>query len=271
MNKSQVADHRLADGGRLRYEIGGHGEPVVFVHGFSLDRSMWEPQWAPVSARHRAIRYDLRGYGESTLPDGPYTHVGDLGALLGALEARPAHVVGLSMGGIVALGFALAAPDAVRSLALVDTVLDGYRMGEAWSQRWRTIVAAARGGDVAEAKRLWLEHELFATARATPAVGRAVGAMLDRYSGWHWSHQDPVGAAARPAIELLASVAAPTLVVVGERDLPDFQDIARRLARDVPRATLTVIAQAGHLPNLEAPDTFNDVLLAHLAACGAGC
>jgi 3-oxoadipate enol-lactonase len=270
MDGSQVADHPLADGGLLRYEIGGHGEPVVFVHGFSLDRSLWEPQWAAVSARHRAIRYDLRGYGESTLPDGPYTHVGDLGALLGALEARPAHVVGLSMGGIVALGLALKAPDAVRSLALIDTVLDGHRMSEAWSQRWRTIVATARGGDVAGAKRLWLAHELFATSRALPDVRVAVGAMLDRYSGWHWSHQDPVGAAARPATELLASVAVPTLVVVGERDLPDFQDIARRLARDVPRATLTVIAQAGHLPNLEAPDEFNDVLLAHLSACGAG-
>jgi 3-oxoadipate enol-lactonase len=270
MSASRVADHMLSDGGRLRYEIGGHGEPVVFVHGFSLDRSMWEPQWAPVSARHRAIRYDLRGYGESTPPDSPYTHVGDLGALLGALEARPAHVVGLSMGGIVALGLALEDPDAVRSLALVDTVLDGYRMSEAWSTRWRTIVAAARDGDVAEAKRLWLGHELFATVRATPDVCVAVGAMLDRYSGWHWSHRDPVGAAARPAIERLASVVTPTLVVVGERDLPDFQDIARRLARDVPRATLTVIAGAGHLPNLEAPDEFNDVLLAHLSACSAG-
>jgi len=243
---------------------------VVLVHGFGLDRSLWDPQWEALATRYRAIRYDLRGYGESTLPDGPYTHVGDLGALLGALDARPAHLVGLSMGGSVALGLALEAPASVRSLTLVDTVLDGYRMSDAWTQRWRAVVAAARGGDLAAARRLWREHELFATALDRPAPGARVEAMLARYSGWHWSHKDPVGAAARPAIELLPSVIAPTLVVVGERDLPDFQGIARRLATDIPQAALAVIARAGHLPNLEAPDAFNEALLAHLAACGAG-
>lgn len=270
MSGHQVADHVLADGGRLRYEIAGRGEPVVFVHGFGLDRSLWEPQWAALRGRYRAIRYDLRGYGESTLPAGPYTHDGDLGALLDACQARPAHLVGLSMGGSVALRLALEAPGAVRSLTLVDTMLEGYRMSEAWSQRWRAVVAVARGGDVAAAKRLWREHELFATARGRPEVGAQLEAMLARYSGWHWSHKDPAGAAARPAIELLPSVAVPTLVVVGEHDLPDFHGIARRLAADVPRATLAVIAAAGHVPNLEAPDAFDAVLLAHLAARGAG-
>jgi len=269
MSGQPIADYVSADGGRLRYETGGRGEALVFVHGFGLDRSLWDPQWAAFSARYRAIRYDLRGYGESTLPAGPYTHVGDLGALLGALAAQPAHLVGLSMGGSVALGLALESPAMVRSLTLVDTILDGYRMSEAWSQRWRAVVAAARGGDVAAAKRLWREHELFASARARAEVGAPLEAMLARYSGWHWSQKDPVGAPARPAIERLAGVAVPTLIVVGERDLPDFQGIARRLASDIPQATLAVIAQAGHVPNLEAPQAFNEVLLAHLAAHGA--
>jgi 3-oxoadipate enol-lactonase len=268
--ESSVAAYRCADGGRLVYETAGSGEPVVLVHGFGLDRALWDPQWTVLGARYRAIRYDLRGHGDSTLPAGPYTHVGDLGALLAALNARPAHVVGLSMGGNIALGLALEAPAAVRSLTLVDSVLDGYRMGEAWSQRWRAVVAAARGGDLAAAKRLWRAHELFASTRARPEVSAPLEAMLDRYSGWHWSHKDPLGAAVRPVIERLPSVAAPTLVVVGEQDLPDFQGIARRLAADLPRATLAVIAHAGHVPSLEAPDVFNEALLAHLGACGAG-
>lgn len=260
----------MADGGRLRYESDGCGEPVVLVHGFALDRSLWDPQVAALAAHYRVVRYDLRGYGDSTPPAGPYSHAGDLAALLAALDARPAHVVGLSMGGHVALGLALEEPTAVRSLTLVDSTLDGYRMGEAWAQRWRAVVAAGRGGDLAAAKRLWLEHELFATTRAKPGVDAPVAAMLERYSGWHWSHKDPVDAPARPAIERLTSVAVPTLVVVGEHDLPDFQGIARRLAAGIPRARLAVVAHAGHVPSLEAPDAFNEALLAHLGACGAG-
>jgi 3-oxoadipate enol-lactonase len=263
---SQASVFRCPDGGHLRYSTAGSGEPVVLIHGFSLDRTLWDAQWPAVSARYRAVRYDLRGYGESSLPEGPYSHVTDLVALLEALDARPAHVVGLSMGGRVALQLALEAPAAVRSLTLVDSVLDGYPMDDAWSQRWRALVAAGKAGDVPQAKRLWLEHELFAPLSAKPDVATALGAMVERYSGWHWGHRDPGAGGARPALELLATVTAPTLVVVGEHDLPDFQRIARRLAADIPRATLEVVAGAGHVPNLEAADAFNAILLAHLDA-----
>ena len=263
---SQALEFSCADSGRLHYEMAGSGTPVVLIHGFALDRTLWNPQWPAVMQRGRAIRYDLRGYGESTLPEGPYDHVADLRALLAALDAQPAHLVGLSMGGRVALQLALEAPTAVRSLTLVDSVLDGYRMSDAWSQQWRAVVALGKGGDLPGAKRLWLEHELFALTRSRPGPAEALAAMLARYSGWHWQHADPGGAPARPAIELLSTVAVPTLIVVGEHDLPDFHGIARRLAADIPGSTLRVIVGAGHLPSLEAPREFNDLLLAELAA-----
>jgi pimeloyl-ACP methyl ester carboxylesterase len=123
---------------------------------------------------------------------------------------------------------------------------------------------------VPAAQRLWLAHELFAPIAARPEVAAALAAMVQRYSGWHWWHKDPLLAPDRPAIERLATVAAPTLVVVGARDIDDFQAIARRLAAGIPAATLRVIAGAGHTPNLEAPEAFNAALLAHLSACGAG-
>ncbi len=264
MSTLEPREFACADGGRLHYEVAGSGEPVVLVHGFSLDRAFWDPQWQALAARYRVIRYDLRGYGGSTLPTGPYSHVADLEALLAALEARPAHVVGLSMGGAVALGLALDVPRAVRSLTLVDSVLDGHRMSDDWGQRWRAVVAAGRAGDIDEARRLWSAHELFAPARNRPAAAVALAAMLARYSGWHWAEKDPVLAAATPAIARLGAVQVPTLVVVGEHDLPDFHGIAERLAAGIPGARLEVVADAGHLPNLEAPAAFNAVLLAHL-------
>ena len=263
--ETRSGEFHCPGGGSLRYATAGDGVPVVLIHGFSLDHSMWEPQW-PVLRRYRAVRFDLRGYGESTPPAGPYAHVDDVAALLAFLQAGPAHVVGMSMGGRVALQFALERPRAVRSLTLVDSVLDGYRMSDAWVRHWRAVVAVAEAGDLARAKRLWLEHDLFAPARARTDVAPALEAMVARYSGWHWSHADPGRAPARPASELLATVSVPTLVVVGEFDLPDFQAIARCVVAEVPRATLKVIAGAGHLVNLEAADEFNEALLGHLDA-----
>lgn len=263
---ARSAEFRCPDGGRLRYQAAGDGVPVVLVHGFALDQAMWQPQWPALRQRCRAIRHDLRGYGESSLPDGPYSHVDDLLALLEHLRAGPAHVVGLSMGGRVALQLALERPSAVRSLTLVDSVLDGFRMSDAWGQHWRRIVAVAEAGDVAQARQLWLEHELFAAARSRADVAPALEAILARYSGWHWNHADPGRLPARPAGEVLATVSVPTLVVVGDLDLPDFQAIARRVVAEVPRATLKVIAGAGHLANLEAADEFNETLLGHLGA-----
>src|SRR5664279_1549629 len=114
------------DGGRLFYSIAGAGEPAVLIHGFGLDSAMWDAQWPVLQQRHRAIRYDVRGFGGSTVPGATYSHSEDLLGLLDFLGARPAHVIGLSMGGRLALRFALDHPDAVKSLTLIDSALEGY-------------------------------------------------------------------------------------------------------------------------------------------------
>jgi 3-oxoadipate enol-lactonase len=115
-----------ADGGCLQYATAGDGAPVVFVHGFGLDSSMWDPQWAAFAKRHRVIRYDMRGYGGSSVPEGAYSHTEDLLALIDFLGAHPAHLVGLSLGGRVALRVAAQHPEVVRSLTLADPALDGH-------------------------------------------------------------------------------------------------------------------------------------------------
>ena len=257
-----------ADGGELRYSTAGTGEPVVLIHGLGLDAGMWDPQWRVLQKEFRVIRYDLRGFGNSTLPTGPYSHCDDLLALLDFLEARPAHVVGLSMGGRVALRFALEQPASVRSLSLIDAALDGYAWSDEWTRRMDAILDAAGNGDLGAAKRLWLAHELFAPANLDPRLAVALAAMVERYSAWHWWNADPVRRPVSPAIRELASVPAPTLVLVGELDLPDFQTIARHLAAGIPRATLRTIAGAGHMANMEAPAMVNELLLAHLRTFG---
>jgi 3-oxoadipate enol-lactonase len=256
-----------ADGARLPYSSAGSGQPVVLIHGLGLDAAMWDPQWQALQQEFRVIRYDIRGFGNSTLPTGPYSHSDDLAGLLDFLEARPAHVVGLSMGGSMALRFALEQPGAVRSLTLIDAALEGFSWSETWIRRMKAIQMAARNGDVEAAKQLWLAHELFAPAQRDPQLADRLRAMIEGYSAWHWHNADPVRKAPAPAIRELARVAHPTLVLVGELDLADFQDIARLLAAGIPHAVLRTIAGAGHMANMEAPAAVNALLLAHLRAC----
>jgi pimeloyl-ACP methyl ester carboxylesterase len=254
------------DGGQLRYFISGKGQPVVLIHGFGLDASMWKPQWPVLQDEFRAIRYDLRGFGGSTVPTGPYSHSEDLFALLDSLEARPAHLVGLSMGGHIALRFVLEHPNSARSLTVIGSALEGFSWSEAWTRSMGAIVSAARSGDAHSATQLWLAHELFAPARREAGREAALAAMIERYSAWHWRNADPARKAERRAIEDLSAVACPALVIAGELDLPDFQTIARRLAAEIPGAKLATVAGAGHMANMEASAAVNELLLAHLRA-----
>jgi pimeloyl-ACP methyl ester carboxylesterase len=227
---------------------------------------MWDAQWPVLRHEFRAIRYDFRGFGGSTLPTGTYSHSADLLALLDFLEARPAHVIGLSMGGRHALRFALDQPGAVRSLTLIDSALEGHAWSDGWNQKMAAIVAAAKNGQVGAAKQLWLSHELFAPAQRDLRLAADLAAMVDVYSAWHWQNADPVQRPASPAISELSTLTCPTMVIVGELDLPDFKDIARRLAAEIPGAALRVVPGAGHMANMEAPSAVNELILAHLRA-----
>jgi 3-oxoadipate enol-lactonase len=257
---------RCRDGGCLNYSIAGSGDPVVLIHGMGLDASMWDPQMPVLAREFRVIRYDLRGFGASTLPDGPYSHSDDLLGLLEFLGTPSAHIIGLSMGGRIALRFALEHPKAVRSLTLIDSALDGFAWCQEWRDQMNTIVHAARRGDIREARRLWLDHELFAPARSNSELAASLAAMVERYSGWHWANTDPVRLAGPPSALQLPSLAARTLVIVGDLDLPDFKEIAQRLSSGILHSTLCEIPGAGHMSNMEAPAAVNDRLLEHLRA-----
>lgn len=255
-----------ADGGELRYCTAGSGEPVVLIHGLGLDAAMWDAQWPVLQREFRVIRYDVRGFGGSSIPTGPYSHADDLFGLLEFLDARPAHVVALSMGGRLALRFALDRPSAVSSLTLIDPSLEGFPWSESWTRSMEPILAAALNGTVDAARQLWLDHELFAPARREWQIAAALTAMVERYSVWHWRNADSLRMSASPAIQCLASVSCPTLIILGELDLPDFKDIAQHLANEIPGAVLSTIADAGHMANMEAPAAVNELLLAHLRA-----
>lgn len=253
-------------GTRLWYEVAGRGPPIVLVHGFALDARMWDEQVGALAKSHQVIRYDMRGFGRSALPDQTsYSASADLKALLDQLRCGPAAIVGLSMGGGVALDFALAHPASVRALVLVDSVVGGWPWSSAWSAQAGPVWSDARKLGIDAARARWLGLSLFAPAREQPAVERRLIQMVSDYSGWHWVHDDPQEYPNPPAMQHLGSVNSPALIVVGERDVPDFQAIADTLRHELPHAEKVTLPGVGHMANMEDPDGFNGVAVDFLA------
>ncbi|MCC6627663.1 MAG: alpha/beta fold hydrolase [Chloroflexi bacterium] len=264
---SDPADMAHVNGTRLAYEVHGAGSPVVFIHGFSLDRRMWRAQLAPFAARHRVIAYDARGFGQSAPATvEPYADVDDLRALLDYLDVDAAHVIGLSMGGGIAIDMALTHPERVRGLVLVDSALNGWTFSPAWHAAWAPIGAAIDRGDIAGATALWLAHPVFAVTLAQPASAAALRAMVEDYARQRRFQPADQRSPQPPARQRLEQIAAPTLVIVGESDIADAHAISAELARRIPDARQVVLSDAGHMANMDNPATFNDVVLRFLAA-----
>jgi len=256
---------------QLYYEEIGAGPAVVLIHGFTLDTRMWDDQFLPLAVNHRVVRYDLRGFGKSTLPTGErYSHVADLHALLDFLAIEQAALVGLSKGGGVALDFALVHPSRVLGVALVDTILGGFAWSDTGRARDDAVWAAARTGGIAAAKASWLAHPLFAPALRQPTVAARLTQIIDDYSGWHFVNDDPEERMRPPAVTRLDELAMPVLVIVGDQDLPDFADIATIIRERVPKSRTLVLPGAGHMANMEVPAAVTQALLDFLAGLPDG-
>jgi pimeloyl-ACP methyl ester carboxylesterase len=253
------------NGTRLFYEVAGHGQPLVLIHGFGLDHRLWDEQFRDYARRFRVLRYDLRGFGRSDVPgDQPYQHADDLRALLDHFGMDQAVLVGLSLGGFVALNAGLSFPSRVSALVLVAPFLNGRAMSPEWDAEVAPIWREARALGVEAAKERWHQIRLFEATRAHPQAGPRLAAINSAWSGWQFLHRDPENTPA-PVNNRLNEVRAPTLIVIGERDLPDFQAIARELLA-IPLARRATVPGAGHLPPLEAPSLFDALVLGFLDA-----
>lgn len=253
-------------GGELYYEVAGEGIPVVLVHGLALDTRMWDDQVPALGDIATVVRYDVRGFGRSTRDAStPYSNAGDLWHLLDHVGIDHAVLVGLSMGGRVVVEATLAAPERVRALVLLDAVLDGVPWDADSARGMDAIGEELRAGGLDAAKATWLRHGFFAPARRDPDVARRLTAIVDYYSGVNWTSADPHEPHPRTR-ELLPTIAAPTTVVVGELDVPCFREMAEELADRIPDARLITVPDAGHMVNMEAPETVNALLREVLTA-----
>jgi pimeloyl-ACP methyl ester carboxylesterase len=229
----------------------GQQPRAVFLHGFASDLHTWDGIWDALGEGLPALRYDLRGFGQSVSQDkGAFAHADDLLAILDASDIEQCDLIGVSMGGSIAVNFALDHSDRIRSLLLISPGLIGWEWSDAWLRLWRPIVDHARSGALKEARRLWWEHPLFSTTRSSAAALELYESIM-RFPGAQW-----VGDHHRrmlPDVERLHRLTCRTLLLTGGHDFADFRliaDLIEASAGDIERSDESAL---GHLVHLEDP------------------
>ena len=253
------------NGGTLYYEVNGRGETIVLIHGGQMDSRIWDSQVASFAKHYRVIRYDVRGYGRSGIPTTPYSNVEDLRTLLKLLKVEKAVLVGLSLGGRISIDFALEHPDMVAGLVLAGPGLSGFETSVQAQQRSGERIEAARDEGYSKAVELWLKDPYMIPAMENPRISSKIRQYASENAHVWLLNPYLERPIKRAAIDRLSEIRARTLVIVGDRDVPDIQAITDKLANGIAGAKKVIIKGAGHITPMEKPEEFNKTLLDFLA------
>ena len=256
-------------GGALQLEIAGEGMSLVLLHGWALDRRVWEPQLEALAQRFRIVAIDRRGFGRSSAPPDLASEVDDLTIVKRVLGLDRFAIIGMSQAGRVALQFALAHPDSVCGLILQGAPLDGFlpepRREDAIPVS--SYMALARTGQMERMKALWRGHPLMRTA--SPPARSHLDELLAGYEGRDLLAPEPSPLASIAG--RLGDIFTPALVVTGERDTPWRQLVGDALAYGLPHAQRVRLSGGEHLCNLTHPDAFNALVASFLDRVGRVC
>jgi pimeloyl-ACP methyl ester carboxylesterase len=259
------------DGAILVGESDGFGLPVVFLHAAVADRRMWAEQMQVLAeAGQHVIAYDRRGFGETTSPDVPFNQVADLEAVLDGLSIHAAVLVGSSMGGGLALDFAIEHPERTIGLVLAATALGGAPEPELPEEAEALVDARS----YAEERQQWpsvnrIDAHLWLDG-PTSQSGRVEGEARELFLVMNGkrlelpalTHEEVIDTAA----DNLAAITAPVLLVAGALDFPHIIERHEELDEELDNAFAVLLEDTAHLPSLERPDLFDPLLLEFLDA-----
>lgn len=258
-------------GFKIHYVEEGQGTPVVFAHGFVMDHTMFAAQFEDLPEEFRCIAWDMRGHGASDCPPGPWRMqdlVDDLVAFIEGTEVFPCHLVGMSIGGMMAVRVALQRPELVRSLVMIDSSADVEDPEKVPQYQAFAQVIAAEGvsDDLSEATTpLFYAAKFMASDPEAIAIHKRRSQGMPRavfVEGLHaLIERDSV-------VDRLGEIRCPVLAIHGEQDVAIPMEQAEKVASGVRNGRLVRVPEAGHTTPMEAPDDVNRALAEFLRSAG---
>lgn len=250
---------------RLYYETSGHGQPLVLIHAAVADSRQWDNVFDEFARDFSVLRYDLRGFGKSVPVEGEFSHMGDLVALLDQLDIQqPLVLIGSSMGGGMAMDFALAHPSRAKALVMVCSAPSELYLDVSINPKEEDYEKALEAGDLDLATELGAQIWFDGMGRSPHQVDqdmRKLAVEMNRLALSNSANQlgkrlpdSDTQAAAR-----LGELKIPVLMIVGEYDEPYIHAAADYVVEKVPSARKAIIEDAGHLPNMDHPDQFHTI------------
>jgi len=242
----------------------GDGPPLILLHSGLSDSRLWAVHLQALAEHFTVIYYDLPGFGASEMHPQPYSHLDDLLSVMAYNQIEQTHLLGMSLGGMIALDFALTYPERVTKLVLPAASIRGYAYPNAYKWVAEYLHALEDGPDAST--DFWLRQPMFETLQHHPKARALTRRMIhDNVEAW-----SPI--AERPdtlwppteTIERLHELNMPTLVMIGEKDLPDLVSCANLLTANIPNARQITYANVGHHFPLEIPEQFLEDLIAFL-------
>lgn len=254
----------------LYYELAGEGQPIVLIHAGVADSRQWSNEFAYFAQDFRVLRYDLRGYGKSSPVEGEFSHMGDLIALLdhhGFNE--PLVLIGCSMGGSLAMDFALAHPSRVKAVVMVGSGPSGLHLDVPAHPKETEAEEAYKAGEldlVAELETQIFFDGMGRTAQQVNQDMRKLALEMNRLALSHDAKKlgKRLPNADTPAAERLGGLTVPVLTIVGEHDEPYSQAAADYIVENTPSARKAILEDAAHLANMDHPDQFQSIVRSFL-------
>ena len=240
---------------KLYYEEAGEGPAIVFIHDGLVHSAIWEEQFTYYSKDHRVIRYDRRGYGNSSAGTEEFSNIDDLNTLFNYLKVDNACLIGMSSGGRMAIDFTLQHPEKVNSLVLVGAVVGGFSSTQHLYTRGGT--APKNFDNDEQLREHYITKDPYEIYSGNVLIKEKVMKIIKKFP---MKGGDNLAKREKPGLQRLNEIKVPTIIIVGEHDIPDVHAHAGAINAGIANSTRKIILKAGHLVPFEQPDEFNKCL-----------
>lgn len=257
---------------KIYYEIAGKGTPLVMIHAGVADSRQWNNEFEHFSRTNQVVRYDMRGYGKSEPVDGEFSHLSDLVSLLDTLGIHePLVVMGCSMGGGLAMDFALTHPSRVKGLIMVDAGPRGLELDVAEPPQFADAEKAFEAGNLDLLAEIETQIWFDGMGRTPEQVNQTMRKLLYEMDRLVLSHESRQLGKRLPntetsAVDRLGDLVIPVLIIVGSHDIPYMLAAADYMQAKIKSARKVIIEDAAHLPNMDHPHEFQEIVKDFLAS-----